>query len=46
MESLHGYVPTPCTLSKVTVPGGNEAVDVMKDKFHQILFGGDYLTVA
>ena len=46
MESLHEYVPTHSTLSKVAVAGENEEVDVMNDKFHQILFGGDQLTVA
>lgn len=46
MESLHEYVPTHSTLSKVSVPGGDEEIDVMKDKFHQILFGGDQLTAA
>ena len=46
MESLHEYVPTHSTLSKETVPGDVEEVDITKDKFHQILFGGDQLTVA
>ena len=46
MESLHEYVPTHSTFSKETVPGDVEEVDVMKDKFHQILFGGDQLTVV
>lgn len=46
MESLHEYVPTHSTVSKETIPGVGEEVDVMKDKFHQILFGGDQLTAA
>ena len=46
MESLHEYVPTQTSLSRETIPGDNEEVDVMEDKFHQILFGGDQLTVA
>ena len=46
MESLYEYVPTHSTFSKETVPGDVEEVDVTKDKFHQILFGGDQLTVA
>lgn len=46
MESLHEYVPTHSTISKETIPSDNEEVNVMKDKFHQILFGGDQLTVA
>ena len=46
MESLQEYVPTHSTLIKETVPGVVEEVDIMKDEFHQILFGGDQLTVA
>ena len=46
MESLHEYVPTHSTLSKEAIPRDNEEVDVMNDKFHPILFGGDQLTVA
>lgn len=46
MESLQEYVPTHSTLTKETVPGNTEEVDIMKDEFHQILFRGDQLTVA
>ena len=46
MESLHEYIPTHTSVSKETIPGDNEEVDVTEDKFHQILFGGDQLTVA
>ena len=46
MESLHEYVPTHSTLSKEAISRDNEEVDVMNDKFHPILFGGDQLTVA
>ena len=46
MEILQEYVPTHSTLTKETVPGDVEDVDIMKDEFHQILFRGDQLTVA
>ena len=46
MESLQEYVPTNSTLAKETVPGKVEELDLMMDEFHQILFGGDQLTVS
>lgn len=45
MESLHEYVPTYTTTSRVTVPGGEE-VTVTNDHFYETIFGGDYLTAA
>ena len=46
MENLHVYVPTHTSVSKETIPGDDEEVDVTEDKFHHILCGGDQLTVA
>lgn len=46
MKDLHPYVPTQTTQSTQTIPGSDTDIEVVKDTFHSILFGGDQMTVA
>ena len=46
MTNLHQYVPTKTSVSKSTVPGSDEEVEIVEDTFHTILFGGDQMTAA
>ena len=46
MSHLHQYVPTVKYTEDITIPGGEEGVQIPKALFHKILFGGDQLTVA
>ena len=49
MKGLHPYVPTHTTQSTQTIPGSDtdiQDIQVVKDTFHVILFGGDQMTVA
>ena len=46
MSHLHQYVPTVKYTEDITIPGGEESVQIPKALFHKILFGGDQLTVA
>ena len=46
LEHLHQYVPTLRREEKVDLPGTEEQVSIQVDDFHQILLGGDQLTVA
>ncbi len=45
MEKLHQYVPKTESEGIYTLPTG-ETITYDDTKFHQILFGGDQLTVA
>lgn len=46
MESLHQYVPTQSSQLQSTIPGSDEEVELVKDTFHTVLFGGDQMTAA
>ena len=46
MKGLHPYVPTETTQSTQTIPGSDTDIEVVKDTFHIILFGGDQMMVA
>ena len=46
MDHLHQYTPVHHTTSRIIHPLSSEELEVMSDHFHQILFGGDQLTVA
>lgn len=45
MERLHAYVPTAKAEGTHTIPTGHQ-VTFDDTKFHEILFGGDQLTIA
>lgn len=45
MEKIHTYVPTAAAEGTHTLPSGHQ-VSFDDSKFHEILFGGDQLTVA
>ncbi len=44
LDHLSQYVPTVSSASTMTNPHTSEPVEVVEDKHHQILFGGDMLT--
>ena len=46
MRSLHDYVPVKSSLCTESIPGDAEEIEIVKDTFHKIVFGGDQLTVA
>ena len=46
LEKLQQYVPTVRSEKTVDIPGTEEQVKLLDDRFHQLLFGGDQLTVA
>ena len=46
LDTLHKYVPLQRTTSNVPVPDSNDSEEIMVDKMHQVLFGGDQLTVV
>ena len=46
MTNLHQHVPTKTSVSKSTIPGSDEEVDIVEDTFNTILFGGDQMTAA
>lgn len=43
LETLHKYVPTLTTTERIDV-SDSETLEVPVDKFHYLLFGGDFLT--
>ena len=45
MEVFHKYVPTQAGTGTLMLPNGN-SLDFDDTKFHEILLGGDQLTVA
>lgn len=45
MEKLHDYVPTAAAEGTYSLPNG-EQITFDDTKFHEVLFGGDQLTVA
>lgn len=46
MRHLHKYVPCVTSVTKKVLPGSDKEVELVEDRFHKILFGGDQLTVA
>ena len=46
MEQLQDYVPSTTSCTKQVLPDSGREVQVVKDNFHPVLFGGDQLTVA
>ena len=46
LEALHKYVPTKSSETAAAHPVTHENITVFSQKFHEILFGGDQLTVA
>lgn len=43
MNHLHQYIPS---VTKCTVPGSDEEVEIVEDTLHTVLFGGDQMTAA
>ena len=46
MSTLHRYIPATTTTVECQVEGEEQPDQLTIDRFHQILFGGDQLTVA
>ena len=44
MEHVHQYVPTNTDTVNVDLPGSGGKLELTKNSFHKILFGGDQLT--
>ena len=46
LEALHKYVPTKSSKPATAHPVTHENITVFSQKYHDILLGGDQLTVA
>ena len=46
LKHLHQYIPTVRKVKIVEIPGTEQQAKVQDDRFHQLLLGGDQLTVA
>ena len=46
MTNVHQYVPTKASVTKSTVPGDDEDVEMVEDESHTAFFCGDQMTAA